>query len=132
MGNVSITAPDGYRFKDRTASAGIISSTTATSFASGTEVTFTLLSGLPKATLSGGTIQFTSPGLVKITVQGRNISAGSVTFGVNGVMSETVSNGMDRSMIVNTATGDVFNIKAVGELTLGTNGGIRVLIEPCN
>lgn len=132
MANVSITAPDGYRFKDRTASAGIISSTTATSFASGTEVTFTLLSGLPKATLSGGTIQFTSPGLVKITVQGRNISAGSVTFGVNGVMSETVSNGMDRSMIVNTATGDVLNIKAVGELTLGSNGGIRVLIEPCN
>lgn len=130
--NVVYFNSDTYRFKDRTIGFGQTSGTTGTSFTSGAEVTFAGLSGTPKATVSGGIIQFTSPGLIKITVQGRSISTGSVTFGLNGLSSESVAAGQQVSLVVGVNTGDTLNVKAASALTLGTVGGVRVLLEPIN
>ena len=128
--NVVYSNSDNYRFKDRTIGFGQTVATTSTSFASGAEITFSLLNGTPKAALSGGTIQFNSPGLIKITVQARSISSGGLTFGLNGLSSENVGPGQQVSMVVGVASGDILNLKATSALTLGTTGGVRVLLEP--
>lgn len=129
-GNIVYSNNDAYRFKDRTIGFGQTAATTKTSFSSGEEITFSLLTGTPKANLSGGTIQFNSPGLIKITVQGRNITSGSLTFGINGASSESVGQGQQVSMVVGVESGDILNLKATSSLTLGSAGGVRVLLEP--
>lgn len=128
--NIDLSTGDFYRYKNRTISFAQTSGVTATSFTSGSEVTFAGLNGIPNAALSGGTIQFNSPALVKITVQARNLSSGSLTFGINGASTEAVSNGQQVSLVVGVNAGDVLNIKAASALTLGSIGGIRVLLEP--
>ncbi len=128
--NIVYSNHDTYRFKDRTIGFGQTAATTKTSFSSGEEITFSLLNGTPKANLSGGTIQFNSPGLIKITVQGRGITSGSLTFGINGASSESVSQGQQVSMVVGVTSGDILNLKAASSLTLGSAGGVRVLLEP--
>ncbi len=128
--NIVYSNSDNYRFKDRTIGFGQTAATTKTSFSSGEEITFSLLNGMPKAKLSGGTIQFNSPGLIKITVQGRGITSGALTFGINGASSESVGQGQQVSMVVGVASGDILNLKATSSLTLGSAGGVRVLLEP--
>ena len=128
--NIVYSNSDIYRFKDRTIGFGQTSATTKTTFSSGEEITFSLLNGTPKAELSGGTIRFNSPGLIKITVQGRGITSGALTFGINGASSESVGQGQQVSMVVGVASGDILNLKASSALTLGTAGGVRVLLEP--
>ncbi|OSL33888.1 phage head-binding domain-containing protein [Escherichia albertii] len=131
-GNIVYSNSDNYRFKDRTIGFGQTAATTKTSFSSGEEITFSLLNGTPKANLSGGTIQFNSPCLIKITVQGRGITSGALTFGINGESSESVSQGQQVSMVVGVVSGDILNLKATSSLTLGSAGGVRVLLEPVN
>lgn len=130
--NIVYSNSDNYRFKDRTIGFGQTSATTKTTFSSGEEITFSLLNGTPKAELSGGTIRFNSPGLIKITVQGRGITSGALTFGINGASSESVGQGQQVSMVVGVASGDILNLKATSSLTLNGLGGVRVLLEPVN
>lgn len=130
MSNISITNLDNYRYKDRGFGFSQTGATTATSYASGAEVTFASLVGVAKAALSGGTVQFSSPALVKITLVARGISSGSVVFGLNGTQSESLGPGQQSVLVTPVVSGDVLNVKAASALTLATNGGIKLMIEP--
>lgn len=127
--NVNVRSLDPYRLKDYRFSVGNTTTATGTTFASGEEVTFSGLNGVTNAALSGGTVQFNSPSLVKVSVFCRGVSSGSVTFGLNGVSSENSSGGQTVSLITPVVSGDILNIKAVGALTLSATSGIRVTIE---
>lgn len=128
--NTKITSLDNYRMKNRTIGFSQTTTTTATSFSSGQEVTFSGINGIFNGALSGGTIQFNNFCLLKITIQARAVASGSLTFGINGASSENVSAGQQVSMVVPVVSGDILNIKAVGALSLSSSGGVRVLVEP--
>lgn len=128
--NTKVNNLDNYRFKNRTIGFSQTTVTTGTSFSSGQEITFSGVNGIFNGALSGGTIQFNNFCLLKITVQARAVTSGSITFGLNGASSENVSAGQQVSMVVPVISGDILNIKAVGSLVLSTNGGVRVLLEP--
>ncbi|MEK0008435.1 phage tailspike protein [Escherichia albertii] len=130
LSNISLTTYDHYRFKNRTVGFGQTSSTTGVSFSSGSEVTFSSLNGTPNATISGGTIQFNAPALMRISVFARGISAGSVTFGINGNSEENASQGQTIDMVKFVNAGDILNIKAVGSLSLTSVSGLRVSLTP--
>lgn len=130
LSNISLTSLDSYRFKNRMVGFGQTTVTTGTSFASGAEVTFSSLNGTANAALSGGTIQFNAPALVRISVFARGVSSGSLTFGINGASEENASAGQTVDMVKFVTTGDILNIKAVGSLTLSSTSGLRVSLSP--
>lgn len=129
LNNVNVVNGDNYRFRDKRFSSSQTNTLTSTTFPNGAEVTFNTLIGIGNSALSGGTIQFNSPSIVKITVVGRSISSGLVNFGLNGNLTESTAAGQSTFMIASVNSGDVLNIKAVGALTLGSSAGIRVFIE---
>lgn len=128
--NIKLLNSDAYRYKDRTFGTGVAPSVTSTTVASGSPVLFAALQGLAKASLVGGVVTFTSPALVKITLQGRNINSGTIAFGLNGTLNDAITVGQDRSVIVPVVAGDVITVQATSNVVLASSGGVRLYIEP--
>lgn len=130
FGNVIFNISDSYRFKNRTLGYGQTTETGLTSYPSGSSITFNGFSGLPNAKTQGGVITFSTPALMKITVQARGISSGTANFGINNTLTESITTGQEKSIVVGVKSGDTLNITAISAITLSTTGGIRVLLEP--
>lgn len=130
FGNITFKSLDPYRFKNRTLRFGQTSETGATSYSPGQAITFNGFTGIPNATTQAGVITFSSPCLMRITVQARGISTGTLNFGINAPLTESLASGQERSIIVSVLAGDKLNIQAVTSVTLSTTGGIRVMLEP--
>lgn len=130
LGNIIFNVNDTYRFKNRTLNYGQTTETGLTSYPAGSSITFNGFSGLPNAKTQSGVITFLTPALMKITVQARGISSGTANFGINNTLTESITTGQEKSIVVGVKSGDTLNITALSAITLGTTGGIRVLLEP--
>lgn len=128
--NIKLLNSDTYRFKDRTFGVGQTAGVTENNIASGSPVLFTALQGLAKASLVGGVVTFNSPALVKVTLQGRNMTSGTISFGLNGALNDGIAAGQDRAAIVRVVAGDVLTVQATSAVVLASSGGVRMYIEP--
>ncbi|WAW11413.1 head-binding domain-containing protein [Aeromonas phage vB_AceP_PAc] len=128
--NIKLLNSDTYRYKDRTFGVGQTAGVTSTTIASGSPVLFAALQGLAKASLVGGVVTFNSPALVKVTLQGRNMTSGTIAFGLNGALNDVITVGQDRAVIVPVVAGDVMTVQATTAVVLGSTGGVRMYIEP--